>query len=558
MAPVEKVRADMNPRHALVLSIALLLVAFAIDLATPQALVAAILLTIPVALSSLVLNRRITEGLIVAALVANGVAGYFNGVSEGHTWNAVAIINRVLAGFSIVLVGWLGIMAQSRAVRSGQLAEQSMQAQREQALRRSMETIRSSLNVELVARAIVREAVAALGVDGARLYTIEEHRLAATTFSWQCGGEDVEVSSARPTAELLSLLQAVMSQRRSLVVTPADALGRFALATLGAERAILVPLINDQITFGILLLTMTEAEANPEIEQWVQAFADQATVAAAQASLFVQLADRNAALQQAIEKVEHRGEVIRDLVYALSHDLRTPLTAAAVTLQQALNGSYGPLPEAYREILRRSLAANDELRRLAETLLLVARYESGEQSKDRERLRVLPMVAGVVAELEPICRMRRLSCTASGSDDAFVLGDEGELRRAVMNLLANAINWTPEGGEIRALVQRSGDDRVLIRVEDSGYGVPDERRDQLFQRLEAHDYPRRGAGSGLGLYIARRIAESHGGTARYERNLPTGSVFILDLPAVKEQTTAGGVSMLLEAQHVVPAAPSSG
>jgi signal transduction histidine kinase len=549
----------MNPRHTLVLSIALLLIAFAIDLMTPQALVAAILLTIPVAMSSLVLNRRITEALVVAALIANVVAGYFNGVQEGHTWNAVAIMNRVLAGFSIVLVGWLGTVAQSRALRSGQLAEQALQAQREQALRRSMETIRSSLNVELVARAIVREAVTALGVNGARLYTIEAHRLAATTYSWQRGGVDVEVGSERPAAELLSLLQAVMSQRRSLVVTPLDALGRFALATLGAERAILVPLVNDQITFGILLLTMADPAENPEIEQWVQAFADQATVAAAQASLFVQLADRNAALQQAIEKVEHRGEVIRDLVYALSHDLRTPLTAAAVTLQQALNGSYGPLPEAYREILRRSLTANDELRRLAETLLMVARYESGEQSKDRERVQALPMVASVVSELEPVWRMRRLGCTVSGSGDAVVLGDVGELRRAVMNLLANAINWTPEGGEIRGLVQRSSADRVLIRIEDNGYGVPDERRDQLFQRLAANDYPRRGAGSGLGLYIVRRIAESHGGTARYEPNLPTGSVFILDLPAaaVEDGTQGSDVAVLLEAGRVAPAAPSS-
>jgi signal transduction histidine kinase len=549
----------MNPRHTLVLSIALLLVAFAIDLATPQALVAAILLTIPVALSSLVLNRRITEALIVAALVANVVAGYFNGVQEGHTWNAIAILNRVLAGFSIVLVGWLGTIAQSRALRKGQVAEQALQAEREQALRRSMETIRSSLNVELVARAIVRESVSALGVDGARLYTIEEHRLAATTYSWQRGDDDVEVSTTRPAAELLSLLQAVMTQRRSLVVTPGDALGRFALSTLGAERAILVPLVNDQTTFGILLLTMTEPSANPELEQWVQAFADQATVAAAQASLFVQLAERNTALQQALETVEHRGEVIRDLVYALSHDLRTPLTAAAVTLQQALSGSYGPLPEAYREILRRSLAANDELRRLAETLLMVARYESGEQSEDREQVQVFPLVVSIVNELEPVWRMRRLTCTASGSDNAVVLGDEGELRRAVMNLIANAINWTPEGGEIRTLVLTSGDE-VLIRIEDNGYGVPDERRDELFQRFSPNDYPRRGAGSGLGLYIARRIAESHGGTAWYEPNIPKGSVFILDLPAAPsaEQPQPEAISPRLETQRVGQPTPWNG
>jgi K+-sensing histidine kinase KdpD len=399
----------MNRRLTLVLCIVLLLLAFTFDMLTPQALVAAILLTIPVALSSLVLDRRITQAIIVAAVVANVVAGYFNGLREGHHWDAIAIANRALAGFSIVLVGMLGAVAQSAAERSGQLAARQRQAQREQALRRSMETIRSSLNVELVARSIVREAVSALEVASARLYTIEEHLLAATTYSWDRDSEDVEVSRTRPASELLSLLQLALSERRLVVVTPADALGRFALATLKAERAILVPLINDQITFGILLLVVIEtAPIAPETEEWVQVFADQATVAAAQASLFVELADRNNELQQAIETLEHRGEVIRDLVYALSHDLRTPLTAAAMTLQQALDGTYGPLPEAYREILRCSIAANDELRHLAETLLLVARYESGDYSRGRKLVQAFPLVAGVVSELEPMWRMKHI------------------------------------------------------------------------------------------------------------------------------------------------------
>ncbi len=533
----------MNPRLTLGLCIVLLLLAFGFDLMTPQALVAAILLTIPVALSSVVLDRRITLAMIVAALIANVVAGYFNGVREGHRWDAIAIANRTFAGFSIILVGWLGSVAQSAAVRSGMLGAQQRQAQREQALRRSMEVIRSSLNVELVARSIVREAVNALEVDGAKLYTIEEHALAATTFSWDRDSEDVEISTARPAAELLSLLQLALSERRLVVVTPADALGRFALATLGTQQACLVPLVNDQITFGILLLKMSDAATvSADTEQWVQAFADQATVAAAQASLFVELANKNADLQQAIETLEHRGEVIRDLVYALSHDLRTPLTAAAMTIQQALDGVYGPLPEDYKEILRRSLVANDELRRLAETLLLVARYESGDQSRNREIVSMTPLVTSVVAELEPMWRMKQIDCVASGPSDATVLGDPGELRRAVMNLLANAINWTPEGGAIRAITQHLLD-RVLVRIEDNGYGVAVEQREQLFQRLAPNDNPRQGAGSGLGLYIARRIAESHGGSARFEPNQPKGSIFILDLPVAQyEAVTAVNAS----------------
>jgi signal transduction histidine kinase len=520
----------MNPRVTLVLCVALLLAAFWFDFITPQALVAAILLTIPVALSSLLLDRRATGSMVVAALIANVVAGYFNGAREGHHWDTIAIANRALAAFSIVLVGVLGTVAQSAAERSGQLAARQRRAQQEQALRRAMETIRSSLNVELVARAIVREAITALGVSGAYLYTIEGHALAATTYSLGPGGDDVEVSRARPASELLSLLQRALSERRLVAVTPEDALGRFALATLAAERALLVPLINDQITFGVLLLVVSDAATlSPELEQLVQMFADQATVAAAQASLFVELANRNSALQEANETLMHRGEVIRDLVYALSHDLRTPLTAAAMTLQQALDGAYGPLPEAYRDILRRSIGANDELRRLAETLLLVARYESGDQSKDRDLVHLDAVIASVVDELEPMWRMKSIDCRVDASAQAVVLGDEGELRRAVMNLVANAINWTPNGGVIWARAKVIAD-RVIISIEDSGYGVPASEKELLFQRLAQGDHPRQGGGSHLGLYIVRRIAESHGGSARYEPNRPAGSVFVLDLP----------------------------
>ena len=521
----------MSPRLTLVLCVVLLLIAFTIDLLTPQALVAAILLTIPVALSSLLLNRRITQAIIIAALVANVVAGYFNGVREGHQWDAIAIANRTLAGFSIVLVGVLGGLAQAAAESSGQLAARQRQVQREQMIRRSMETIRSSLNVELVARAIVREAVSALEVSGAKLFTIEDRVLGATTYSWNRGDEDVEVSRARPASELLSLLQVSVSDRRLVTVTPADALGRFALATLKAQCAMLVPLINDQITFGVLLLVVTETTSiSSEAEQWVQVFADQATVAAAQASLFVELANRNSELQTAIDGLAHRGEVIRDLVYALSHDLRTPLTAAAMTLQQALDGTYGKLPEAYREILRRSLAANAELRHLAETLLLVARYESGDQSHERDLVHVSRLVASVASELEPMWRMKHIDCVVTGSQDAVVVGDHAELRRGVMNLLANAINWTPEGGSIRLDASYSAG-RVIISVADNGYGIAEAQREQLFQRLVASDDARQGGGSGLGLYIVRRIAESLGGTVRYEPNKPRGSIFVMDLPA---------------------------
>lgn len=511
--------------------------AFTIDLLTPQELVAAILLTAPVALSSLLLDRRITAGFVIAALAANIVAGYFNGVSEGHHWNAIAIGNRALAGFSIILVAVLGALAQAAATNAGVLSAQQRQADRGQALRRAMEVIRSSLNVELVARAIVREAMAALGVSGARLCTIDNSLLGAATYSYDPVLDDVTVSHVRPSAEVLSLIQRTMDERRVLTIDRSDALSRFALDTLQAARAFFAPLVNDQVSFGVLILLVHEGDVvEPDVERWVSVFAEQATVAAAQASLFVELADKNAALLQAKKTEEERAEVIRDLVYALSHDLRTPLAAAAMTTQQALDGKYGPLPEAHREILRRALTSNEELRRLAETLLLVARYESGEQSTVRRPVLLRAVASGVCQELQPIWHAKNQTVTLEGDADVTVLGDEGEIRRAVMNLVANAIEWTPEGGSVVIGIAIQ-DRRAILRISDTGYGVNPELREHLFERLAA-DRPRVGAGSGLGLYIVRRIAENHGGAVWYESSPAGGSTFVLELPLAESTAAA--------------------
>ena len=98
-------------------------------------------------------------------------------------------------------------------------------------------------------------------------------------------------------------------------------------------------------------------------------------MALGQARPFLRLADQHEQIARQRNELQERSDVIRDIVYALAHDLRTPVAAADVTMTQALAGAYGDLPEAYRDILRTSIASNVDLRRLVETLLLVARYE---------------------------------------------------------------------------------------------------------------------------------------------------------------------------------------
>jgi signal transduction histidine kinase len=519
--------------------VVLLLAAFGIDVATPQLFVVAILFNGPIALSSLALDSRFTRVLILAAIVLNGIACYANGVHDGYRWEAIAIGDRLIAALSFLLVGGLSIATQASAARAGELAARQDRAARERTVRRAVEVIRASMNPELIERAIVREAVTSLGIDTALLYVFEPNLDEPATYRASvASGREVDVTTERPPAPILSFLHRIAEDRESIAfVRETDALGRLLLDTLGAPHAIAAALIEHASLYGVLVLLRESAPFEAHFDEGLTAYVDQAAIALAQAALFVQLAERNEELASANVALQERGDVIRDIVYALSHDLRTPLSAARMTMRQALDGAYGPLPDAYREILARTIDSNDELQRLAETLLLVSRYESGERSTRRERVDLAALARDVASELEPLWRGKHVALRVVSSDAPAVSGDERELRRAIVNLVANAITWTPAERAVDVRIE-ARDGATILVVEDEGYGVPEAERAHLFERVR-EAASRQGAGSGLGLYLVRRIAESHEGRVAYAPRPQGGSIFTLSLPvAVPLRETA--------------------
>jgi two-component system sensor histidine kinase KdpD len=287
---------------------------------------------------------------------------------------------------------------------------------------------------------------------------------------------------------------------------------------------IAVPIADGERRFGVLLVLPAGAGRLGDVRPVARAYAQQAANALAQARLFEQLAERNVAL-------EERSGIIRDLVYALSHDLRTPLAALGMTLRQAQAGAYGELPERYREIVDRSIIATDDLQRLAETLLLVARFESGDRKPERNVLDLAPIARQIAGELEALAATRGVLLAIEAGDTPIrTIGDRGDVRRAITNLAANALEHTPSGGHVAIAVRQSGT-AAIVRITDDGFGVSEKMRSHLFARFARGD-DRRGGGSGLGLYIVRRVAEESGGSVGYEPNLPQGSIFTLRLPAV--------------------------
>lgn len=496
--------------------------AFVIDLLTPQLFVAAILLDIPIVLSSLGSgSRSFTYGMVIAALTANAVAGYVNGVQEHHHWDAIGLGDRGLSALSIVLVGYLVTVVQESAQRAGRFASMEARARREAQIAAAIERVRSFLSTDFVLRALAHESLALLDAGEARFVLARPQRV---TLVARAGSDAVEVDDGPPLPEEVSLVQRAADDGDVVAVRRSDALGRMILDRYGAPALLAFPIAERDERFGVLLVPLRDEARLDDAIGTARAFARQAANALASARLFEQLAERNDALSE-------RNAVIRDLVYAVSHDLRTPLAALAMTLRQARAGTYGELPERYRTIVDGSLAAIDDLQRFVETLLLVARIESGERVPQRDAFDLGELATQIAGELEALASTRRVRLAVSAGANVRTIADRGDVRRAVVNLVANAVEHTPEDGLVEIAVARN-DGSASVRVRDDGYGVSEAARSRLFSRFARGD-DRRGAGSGLGLYIVRLVAEESGGSVGYEPNQPRGSVFTLRLPLAR-------------------------
>ena len=346
------------------------------------------------------------------------------------------------------------------------------------------------------------------------------------------GDADISVERRALSNEIASLVARAGEAEDVFRVTDSDLLGRLTLEALGASEAIVTPIATSGTVYHVLIESVSSGKSFvSDAHATMRAFAEQAAMALEQAHLFTQLGERNEEIARQKDELAERSDVIRDIVYALAHDLRTPLAAAHVTMGQALAGAYGELPDRYSSILKTALAANDDQRRIVETLLLVARYEAGEASTVRERMDCEELVARIVAELRPVAEVKDVELRTDFMADTLpVVGEPHEIRRAIANLVANAIEATPQGGHVTVRGYLAGE-TIAIAVEDDGYGVPERRREGLFQRFGG-SHP--GSGTGLGLYIVRRIAEKHRGTVAYAPREPRGSTFTLTFPRAQE------------------------
>ena len=231
-------------------------------------------------------------------------------------------------------------------------------------------------------------------------------------------------------------------------------------------------------------------------------------------------------------RLEEAFAQMRRFTADAAHELRTPLTVLKGSLEVALRADRSPAE--YREALRGSLEEVDRLTRVAEDLLLLSRASAG-AAAGRPRVELEPLLleafdaglslaraSGVTVRLGPV--------TSGGT----VMGDASALRRAVLNLVDNAVKYTPAGGGVTLSLARDGG-FVVIAVEDTGMGIEAADQDRIFQPFVRLDEARsrETGGSGLGLAIARSIVAAHRGSLTVTSAPKAGSRFVIRLPAAE-------------------------
>jgi signal transduction histidine kinase len=242
----------------------------------------------------------------------------------------------------------------------------------------------------------------------------------------------------------------------------------------------------------------------------------------------LQLAEQNAQLKE-LDSLKN------EFVGLVSHELRTPLTSISGYLELLEDPETGPLNDDQREFLAIAERNARRLRTLVNDLLFVARLEAGRLDLRLGEVDLAEVVTHAVDSARPRAADRGVALVVETEGPTVVIGDADRLAQLLDNLVSNAVKFTPRDGSVEARLDlRNGHARV--QVIDSGIGIAKEELGHLFDRFyrASTAVTQQVPGTGLGLYIAKAIADAHGGSIEVESEVAGGTTFRVELPLAPE------------------------
>jgi heavy metal sensor kinase len=235
-------------------------------------------------------------------------------------------------------------------------------------------------------------------------------------------------------------------------------------------------------------------------------------------------------LNRMIERLEESFLQINRFSADASHELRTPLTVLQGELE-SIAGDGQALPADVLDTIGSALEETQRLSKIVENLLAISRLEAGEARRQSERLDFAELARGTADQMRLLAEEKHISLDCNGNGPVHVEADPARLKQVVVNLLDNAIKYTPEGGKVSISVNKQ-DSRAILEVADSGIGISVADLPHIFDRFYRADKARsrQMGGAGLGLSIVRSICLAHGGQVTVESTEGSGSVFHVEIP----------------------------
>jgi signal transduction histidine kinase/DNA-binding response OmpR family regulator len=394
------------------------------------------------------------------------------------------------------------------------------------------EAVSSSLDLDVVLSTIVSHAVELSGTEGGSIFEFDDETM------------EFHVRTAYGTSD--ELLDAL---RRTHVGVDNTLVGRAAstgtplavsdiaesesdphlseLRRAGWRSMVAVPLVRTNRILGALVVRRREAgDFSPEIIHLMETFASQSALAIHNARLFRELERKTAELEVASR---HKSEFLA----SMSHELRTPLNAVIGFSEVLLDELFGDVNAKQEEYLEDIRASGRHLLELLNDILDLSRVEAGKMELEFAGVSLRQLLEDSAAMVRERAVRKGVSLDVSVDDDVdAVVADPLRLKQVTVNLLTNAVKFTPEGGRVDVRAQRAAGN-VQVAVRDSGVGIADADQQRIFDAFQQgpRSVSETAEGTGLGLTLSKQIVELHGGRLWVESRVGHGSTFTFAIPA---------------------------
>ena len=279
------------------------------------------------------------------------------------------------------------------------------------------------------------------------------------------------------------------------------------------------------ITIAVLIFPLSKRLTKPvrELHQLGQEWAQGHLEKRASVSGKDEISDLAGAFNIMAENLQNMLEQRKEFLAWISHELRSPLARMRIALELLSEKQPG---EKLIEDMQQEISESE---RLIEQLLLLSRIEMNVPIT-KEVVALEKVVKRTIEQLESLAKHEEVDFIQKG--EAVVLGDLYQLERAFLNVFENAIKFSSKGGRVEVEIEQT-DSNVILKCKDQGLGIDSTEQQKVFQAFFRGNGATGKEGFGLGLFIARRIIEMHGGTIRAEKNTPNGTQIVIQLPPAK-------------------------